>query len=157
MKKTLLLLAVLYAGVAQAQSMYRWVDQEGQVHYGDRPPPGKAVEERKYSAPSADRQAPLALRQAVENFPVVVHVTTDCAAPCQEGRDYLNRRGIPFSEKTIATNEEIAALHVLLGGGDLSVPVLQVGEKLRMGFLEAAWAGMLDAAGYPKAATSARR
>lgn len=153
MKRAILLLALLAAGLAQAQSAYRWVDKEGKVHYGDRPPQtARDVEERKYSAPAADRQASYAMRQAMENFPVTLYVTPDCAAACKEGRDYLNKRGIPFSEKSVTTNDEIATLREQLGGGDVVVPVLQVGEKNRKGFLESAWAGLLDAAGYPQAA-----
>jgi glutaredoxin len=64
--------------------------------------------------------------------------------------DYLNKRGIPFSEKSVKTNEEIEALRQLQGGGEVAVPVLQVGEKTIKGFLDTRWANLLDAAGYPK-------
>lgn len=155
MRKSALLLVLLLAATAQwaqAQNAWRWVDQDGKVHYGDRPPPRTAreVQEMKYAAPSADRQLPRVLRQAAENHPVTLFVTADCEAACREGRDYLNKRGIPFAETPVASNEEIAALRERLGGGDVVVPVLQVGEKNRKGFLESAWATLLDAAGYPK-------
>lgn len=153
MKKSALLLALLCAGLAQAQTAYRWVDNDGKVHYGDRPPPPKAareVQERKYSAPAADRAPSFAARQAQENFPVTLYVSADCTA-CQEGRDYLKKRGIPFSEQLVASNEEIDALRAKLGGGEVMVPSLQVGAKTSKGFLAPAWGGLLDAAGYPKA------
>lgn len=139
---------------AQAQTLYRWVDQEGKVHYGDRPPPkaAKEVREKRFAASAASKELSFALRQAVENFPVMLHVSADCGPPCQQGRDYLNRRGVPFSEKAVSSAEDIEALKKLLGGAEVSVPVLQVGEKPSRGFLESAWAGLLDAAGYPKAA-----
>lgn len=156
MRKTALLLALSCAAAmapAQAQTAYRWVDQDGKVHYGDRPPPPKAareVEERKYSAPAAEQRLSYALRQARANFPVTLYVGAECPA-CQEGRDYLKKRGIPFGEKLVASNEEIDALRTKLGGGEVMVPSLQVGEKMSKGFLEPAWGGLLDAAGYPKA------
>lgn len=154
MRKSALLLALLCTtGLVQAQTAYRWVDQDGKVHYGDRPPPPKAareVEERKYSAPAADRAASFATRQAQANFPVTLYVSADCPA-CQAGRDYLKKRGIPFNEKLVASNEEIDALRAKLGGGEVMVPSLQVGEKMSKGFLDTAWGGLLDAAGYPKA------
>lgn len=153
MKRSAVLLALLAAGLAQAQSAYRWVDKDGKVHYGDRPPQtARDVEERKYATPAADRQLSYAMRQAMQNFPVTLYVTPDCEVACKEGRDYLARRGIPFTEKSVTSNEEIAALREQLGGGDVVVPVLLVGEKSRKGFLESAWAGLLDAAGYPPAA-----
>lgn len=34
----LLLLGVLWCGSGIAQGVYRWVDETGRVHYGDRPP-----------------------------------------------------------------------------------------------------------------------
>jgi hypothetical protein len=155
MRNSLIWLLVLFcAGLAQAQSTYRWVDQDGKVHYGDRPPPPKAareVQEKKFAAPAADKQLPYALRQAAETYPVSLYVTPDCTTACKEGRDYLNKRGIPFSEKVLATNEEIAALRQQLGGGDVAVPLLKVGEKTSKGYLETTWANLLDAAGYPQA------
>ncbi len=154
MKVSLLLLGLFTAGTVLAQSTYRWVDQDGKVHYGDRPPPPKAareVKERKYAVPEAGSTQSHAMRQAVANFPVTLYVTADCTTACKDGRDYLNRRGIPFDEKTVASNEEIIALRDRLGGGDVMVPVLQVGEKSSRGYLAAAWAGLLDAAGYPAA------
>lgn len=154
MKKTSLwLLALLAVGAVQAQTTYRWVDQDGRVHFGDRPPPKTAreVKERKYTVPEGGRTLSHAMRQAVANFPVTLYVTADCTTACKDGRDYLNRRGIPFDEKTIASNEEVIALRDRLGGGDVVVPVLLVGEKSSKGFLATAWAGLLDAAGYPVA------
>jgi glutaredoxin len=153
MKVFALLLALLCAGVAHAQTTYRWVDQEGKVHYGDRPPPPKAareVQQKRFSAPSANKQLPYALRQAMGNYPVTLYISADCANACKLGMDYLNKRGIPFSEKSVKTNEEIEALRQLQGGGEVAVPVLQVGEKTIKGFLDTRWANLLDAAGYPK-------
>lgn len=152
MRGSALLLGLLLAGgLAQAQSTYRWVDQDGKVHYGDRPPATSAreLQERKYSAPAAEKTMSYAMRQAAANFPATLYVTPDCEAACKEGRDYLNKRGIPFAEKTVANDADIAALRERLGGGDTVVPVLMVGDKHRKGFLESAWAGLLDAAGYP--------
>jgi hypothetical protein len=41
-----LLLLALAAGPAAAQKLYRWVDENGQVHYGDRIPPQYADQDR---------------------------------------------------------------------------------------------------------------
>lgn len=42
----LLTVAVLSASVASAQRLYRWVDADGNVHYGDRIPPEYADRDR---------------------------------------------------------------------------------------------------------------
>jgi len=150
--KAWLLLVLLCAGLAQAQA-YRWIDKDGKVHYGDRPPPAAAgkVQELKLGAPTADKPLPYAVRQAMGIYPVTLYVSAECGDACREGRDYLKRRGIPFSEKNVATSEEIDALRQLQGGGEVAVPVLQVGERTLKGFQDAGWGRLLDAAGYPKA------
>ncbi len=146
------LLAFLCVGLAQAQTAYRWVDADGKVHYSDRAPPKTAreVQEKKLTAPAANRESPYAMRQAASNYPVTLYVTADCGTGCKEGRDYLGKRGIPYSEKTVATNEDVEALKKLLGGQDPGVPVLTVGSKVSRGYMQTDWAGLLDAAGYPK-------
>ncbi len=149
----LLVLGALLVGLASAQTMYRWVDKDGKVHFADRPPPPgqvKDVREKSLSAPSADKSLPWALRQATENFPVVLHVVAACPA-CDGGRAYLRKRGIPHVEKMVSDKEAMDLLRQRLGVGELMAPVLQVGERMSMGYLESAWAGMLDAAGYPQA------
>jgi glutaredoxin len=153
------LVLLLCVGLAQAQTTYRWVDQEGKVHYGDRPPPpsaAKEVQQKKYAGSAADKQPSYEMREAISNFPVTLYVAADCATGCKEARDYLKQRGIPFSEQNVGSNEEIDALRERLGGGDVMVPVLQVGEKTSKGFLEPAWAALLDSAGYPKGKSAGR-
>jgi hypothetical protein len=147
-----LLLVFLCAGMAQAQTMYRWVDQDGKVHYGDRPPPPNAaseVQQKKYAAPTADKPMSHALREAAKNFPVTLYVSDDCKAACDEARAYLAKRGVPHAEKRVSSNEEIDALRKLLGGEEAMVPSLQVGQKSSKGFLGPLWGELLDAAGYP--------
>jgi len=150
MKKMACLVALCLATAAQAQ-YYRWVDDKGKVHYGDRPPPAAAgkAQAMRHGAPLADRQLPYAVREAIANFPVALYVSGDCGVGCTEGRDYLKMRGIPFSEKSVATSEEIEALKKL-ADGEAAVPVLTVGAKTAKGWLKGDWQRLLDAAGYPK-------
>lgn len=150
MKWIVCLLALCFTMAAQAQ-YYRWVDEQGKMHYGDRPPPAAAgkVQAMRHGSPMADKQLPYAVREAIANFPVTLHVSADCGAGCNEGRDYLKLRGIPFSEKSVATKEEVDALKRLVDGEPV-VPVLAVGAKVAKGWLKADWQRLLDAAGYPQ-------
>jgi hypothetical protein len=155
MRFAALALLLLSVGMAQAQSAYRWVDQAGKVHYGDRPPPPDTVrelQERRIAAPAADKTMSYALREAAGKFPVTLYVGTNCGAACQDGRDFLGKRGVPFTEKTLSTPEELAELAALLKSAEVVVPVLQVGDKTSKGFLAGNWNALLDTAGYPKAA-----
>jgi hypothetical protein len=45
------LLFLLIAAVAGAGTVYRWVDENGVVHFGDVPPPGKRAIEQNLPAP----------------------------------------------------------------------------------------------------------
>jgi hypothetical protein len=60
----------------------------------------------------------------------------------------LTARGIPFSERTVSTNEDIAALQKL--SGQSSLPLLTIGGQRVKGFSDVEWSQDLDAAGYPK-------
>lgn len=151
MKRSILFWALaLGTCVAQAQ-YYRWVDEQGKVHYGDRPPPSQAgkAQAMRYGAPVAEQQIPYAVREAMANFPVTLYVSADCKEGCEAGRDYLKARGIPYSEKNVASNENFETLRKL-AGGEAVVPVLTVGSKTAKGWLKEDWQRLLDAAGYPK-------
>lgn len=154
MKRIVLLLAclALMPSVAQAAGLYRWVDANGKVHYGDVPPAdGVQVEAMKFpaaAAPVAD--LPYETRRAQQNFPVILYVADNCAEPCDEARKLLNQRGIPFSEKKLVTQEDIDAFKAQSGSD--STPTLAVGRTFLKGFLAAQWHGELDIAGYPKTA-----
>jgi hypothetical protein len=153
-----LLLAVsllALACAASAQTAYRWTDKDGKVHYADQPPPpseASKVEKKPLVLLGADPTAPYALRQAMADFPVTLYTQTGCGDPCKEARDYLMRRGTPFTDKIVVTAADVAALRQLLGGAEATVPVMQVGLKVAKGYLRSEWDSLLDAAGYPKAA-----
>jgi hypothetical protein len=151
-----IILMAMSLGVA-ADSMYRWVDKDGKVHYSDKPPAaGEAakVETRRSATLGMPQPEPSALlRQAMNDYPVTLYTQSTCGEPCDSGRDHLKRRGVPFSEKTLSTQEDADALRAVVGGSDkLTVPVIQVGPKSAVGYSSGKWDNLLDAAGYPKAA-----
>lgn len=142
---------------AVAQTTYRWVDKEGKVHYSGLPPsPAEAqkVEPRKSSllGTDADPTASYTLRQAMSDYPVTLFTRPECGDPCKMGKDFLNRRGIPFTEKVIATEADLTALRPIFGEDKPAVvPVIQVGRKTLKGFNTGEWDNLLNDAGYPKA------
>lgn len=152
MKRFVLLvcLASLSLGV-QAGELYRWVDSSGKVHYGDAPPPGIQVEARKLSGGAMpDEYLPYETRLARQKFPVTLYVADNCGGPCEQARNLLNNRGIPFSEKLLRTQEEIEEFKKLSGFD--SAPTLSVGRVFLKGFQAGQWHGELSIAGYPKTA-----
>lgn len=136
---------------ALAQGVYRIVGPDGRVSYSDQPPPAANARPVASGAPggagSAGAQLPFELRQVASRYPVVLYTATECA-PCNSGRNLLNARGIPYSEKTITTNEDAEALKRL--SGQTSLPVVTIGSQQIKGYSDAEWTQFLDAAGYPK-------
>ncbi|MGB7481272.1 MAG: glutaredoxin family protein [Burkholderiaceae bacterium] len=146
---TALLLAagLLWAAGASAQ-LYKSVGPDGRVTYSDTPPPSAARVER--TLPNRTRQTdalPPELAAARHKNPVTLYTTENCK-PCSEGRALLQQRGIPFAEKTVHSNEDLAALRQ--AGGDQQLPLLTVGSQKQQGFEADAWHATLAAAGYPE-------
>jgi glutaredoxin len=143
---------VIAAGVAaQSQQVFRYVDKDGNIVYSDRAPPpdSKDVQAKRLSPNFIENSdAPLALTQAAERFPVTLY-TFACGTVCQNAEGLLNRRGIPFTTVNVEEAKGAEQLQKLTGAQQ--APVLQVGDKLiAKGFNEARWTAMLDEAGYPK-------
>jgi glutaredoxin len=137
------------ATVAMAAGAYKWVDADGKVHYSDEPPPDGArmVEETNVPVRPSKNAGPDVARIAAAN-PVTLYVISDCQT-CDLARQYLKRRGVPFTETNVENNPEAqAAMKERVGA--LAVPTIIVGEKVMKGYVESLLGGELDAAGYPK-------
>ena len=147
----LLILCLALASTCASAEAYRWVDPQGRVVISDSPPPGRARDVSKAgSASEASDGLPYEVRRAVENFPVTLYTSADCTTQCKDGRDLLNGRGVPFAEKMLQSQEDVAELKQLVG--DAFVPALKVGKQSFRGFEAGAWNNLLDLAGYPKSA-----
>jgi glutaredoxin len=151
----LLALAVLtglLAAPVLAQGVYRIVGPDGKVTYSDQPPPATTPARPVGSttagaSANAGAQLPFELRQISTRYPVTLYTSRDCA-PCNSGRNLLNARGIPYSEKTIETAQDGEALKRL--SGEASLPFLTIGSQQIKGYSDTEWTQFLDAAGYPK-------
>jgi glutaredoxin len=142
-------LALLLSAAGAGAQMYKWTDAKGVVHYSDRPPPAKGarVETRAFAGGAGPADLPYGLAEAVRSNPVVLYTTSDCDA-CDEGRALLKQRGIPFSEKTVKSNDDQQVLKE--AGSDGQLPLLVVGSTKRIGFEPGAWNAALTGAAYPK-------
>ncbi len=150
---------VLAVSGVQAQQLYRSVGPDGKVTFSDKPPvepqaPGKgaAPASRTGTAPTAapapsGAPLPFELRQIATRFPVTLYTSRDCT-PCGTARAFLSSRGVPFTERTVNTNEDIDALKRL--SGDNTMPFATIGGQQLKGFSDSEWSQFIDAAGYPK-------
>ncbi|MBL8471891.1 MAG: glutaredoxin family protein [Rhodocyclaceae bacterium] len=160
--KRIYLLSALVLGLAwqtevPAQQTYRWVDKNGGVHYSDSPPPDDArqVQQKRLGANSIidTTDMPYLLRQAVQNFPVTLYLNVECDKYCEQARQLLQKRGVPYSERPLRTKEEIDAFVREFKLKESFVPALAVGSEHHAGFEASAWNRALDNAGYPAAGT----
>jgi len=140
------------SGQLQAQTIYRIVGPDGQVTFSDMPGVSSAnkvtpVDKTAASAAPIGAALPFELRQVAGKYPVTLYSSSNCA-PCDSGRSLLTSRGVPFSEKTINTAQDAAALQKLSGNN--AVPLLTVGAQHVAGFSAQEWTDYLNAAGYPE-------
>ena len=145
-----MLAALALAGTAaHAQQVYRIVGPDGKVTFSDRAPDTQLAPTttRGGGAPAADAALPYELRQVATRYPVTLYTSNDCQ-PCNSARNLLIGRGVPFSERTITTSEDVEAFKRLSGG--TSLPFGTIGAQQLQGFSDAEWTQYLDLAGYPK-------
>ncbi len=147
------LMAIGFAA-AQADTLYKWVDNQGRISYHDQPPPdgaGYRVEE-KVLGPGNKHKEDDTLAKVVEKFPVILYSVPDCGS-CDLARIYLQKRKVPFSEQNLNASPELQQT-LKKKIGSLSAPTIMVGEKVMKGYVESVLEGELDGVGYPKIETS---
>jgi glutaredoxin len=131
---------------------YRSVGPDGRVTYSDLPPTAASARSDRDGSQgggtSATAGLPYALAQVTQKYPVTLYTIQGCA-PCDSGRNLLIQRGIPFAEKTVSSNDDIAALKKIAGSATL--PLLTIGGQQISGFQDNNWSQYLSAAGYPEA------
>ena len=135
---------------AQAQQVYRIVGADGKVTFADKPPADPKVAPAAVgpggALPGRSTGLPYELQQVAFKYPVTLYTSSECS-PCGMARSMLTARGIPFSEKTVNSNDDIQALQRL--SGESSLPFLTIGSPQLKGFADAEWTQYLNAAGYP--------
>ncbi|MEO6293130.1 MAG: glutaredoxin family protein [Burkholderiaceae bacterium] len=139
-----------------AQQVYKSVDKQGRVTYSEVPPSaasGNTIVGDGAGSSSNSTGLPYSLQQVVTRYPVTLYTNADCG-PCINGRLLLTQRGVPFTERSIASNEDIEAYKRL--NSDNTLPMLTIATQQIKGYEEGEWTRYLDAAGYPKTSTLPR-
>ncbi len=147
--------ALALSSLSGAQTTYRWIDKTtGKTVFSDQPPPPgtKSVSVSEGKEPGNERQMSYATRLAAEKHPVTLYTTVNCTEACANARAFLNGRGIPFAERLLKSEQEIADTAKEIGSESF-VPGLKVGSQRFAGFEAGAWNNLLDLAGYPKGAS----
>jgi len=139
-----LLAAGLFATAPFADdALYKWVDEDGNVTYQDRPPPDAAGNTQVLGGEAGERAAGL------PEVEVVLYTTADCAA-CEPARALLRSRSIPFAARRPGDDPALEA-RIRKEDGELALPALLIGDTLILGHDRERILAALDAAGFPGA------
>lgn len=138
--RLLLICTVLASGTAQAE-MYKWVDEQGRTHYGDRPPADRQTEEIEGSISSYTGSSvePLPegffdhLKKARQpKRKSVVMYSAEWCGVCKRAKAYFQKNKIPFTEHDIDKSEKARKDYEKLNGR--GVPIILVGKQRMNGF-----------------------
>ena len=144
--------AMLLGGAAAgALAQYKIVGPDGKVTYTDKPPTAADIRVNNNGTPSAANGSaaggmPAETRQAMSKYPVTLYASRNCG-PCDQAREALRQRGVPYNEYSVNMDADISALQARFG--DRTVPVIAIGTQTMRGYSSNDLQGYLDAAGYP--------
>lgn len=131
----ILLPGLLLALQSATAEIYRWVDENGKVHFGDAPPrnsEAKRVQPRVNSYRPVTPSPASSARATPVRAPRVVMYSTRWCGYCKQARAYFKDKGIRFSELDIEQSPDARRAYDRLGGS--GVPLILVGEQRMSGF-----------------------
>ncbi|MCP4769593.1 MAG: glutaredoxin family protein [Gammaproteobacteria bacterium] len=133
---TSLCLVFLIASTQGYAQLYKWVDADGRVHYGDNPPEHAKLEQitgkvSSYSSVSVEPNAFDATTQSNGAKTVVMYSTSWCGY-CKKAARHFRKNSIPFTEHDIELSVKAAREYKKLNGR--GVPVILIGEQRMNGF-----------------------
>lgn len=119
--------------------IYRWKDKDGNVHFGDRPPPEattKKVEIKvnTYESVEVHNNPDMFYKRDKEKQGAnrVVMYSAEWCGVCKRAKSYFKKKKIPFQELDIDKSEKARkGFEKLEGRG---VPIILVGNKRMNGF-----------------------
>ncbi|MEM7017760.1 MAG: DUF4124 domain-containing protein [Pseudomonadota bacterium] len=128
----LILFACLLYQVVDASEIYRWRDENGNVHFSDEPPPKTQaevinVQPNVYKTPSVQ-----VLKKSFKPTQKVIMYSTSWCGYCEKARQYFAAQKIPFKEYDIETTQKGKQDYERLEGK--GVPIILVGQKRMNGF-----------------------
>ena len=147
---TLLALVLLPAFLTPSHGyaeIYKWTDENGRVHFGDKPAENVSaesvtVEVNSYTNVTYDlSQFNSSSTNNGKNAKVVMYSTSWCGY-CKKARAYFEKNGIPFTEYDIETNQRAKKQYDKLGA--TGVPVILVGKKRMNGFSESGFSNLYN-------------
>ncbi len=117
--------------------MYKWVDEDGTTHYGDKPPGNKPTLEITGEITSYQQATVSNLpegffkRNAASRKRVIMYSTSWCGY-CKKAKAYFINKKIKYTEYDIEKSAKGRADYNKLNGR--GVPIILIGQKRMNGF-----------------------
>ena len=111
--------------------VFKWVDSQGNVHFGDNPPEQEKLEVVKLVQSNSFTQAGTnTLENATVQQKKIVMYTTSWCPYCKKARAYFKDKGLAFTEYNVenrpSKNKEFKAL------GGTGYPLILIGKQNKM-------------------------
>lgn len=116
-----------------AVELYRWKDENGRIHFSDKPPPKEKIEKFNIKVKSYSGPATVSthnVEAAVEDK-VIIYLTEWCPY-CKQAKDYMDSKAISYREYDIEKSKRAERAFKKLGGK--GVPLILVGNMKMQGF-----------------------
>lgn len=140
---TFIFCAISLFAVNSHADIFRWVDEQGRIHFTDKPPPqaeSQSVRLRinSFTSPSIEPfQFDESLISKRVVTPDVIMYSTSWCGYCKQARRYFNQKQIAFTEYDVEKTDKGKQDFKRLGGK--GVPVILVGDRRLNGFSKRAF------------------
>lgn len=149
-KPTLALYLLLLLAATADGEVYKWTDENGKVHFGDRPPTDATTEQVEIKVnsvtgpPTVEQLGPdkKSNVKSARNKQVIIYTTERCGY-CKQAIAYFRKKGISYTKYDVETSAKGKRDYKKLGGG--GVPIIKIGSKLMHGFSQARFDSIYNA------------
>jgi glutaredoxin len=138
--KACLLLALLFISSHGVAQIYKWVDAEGNVHFGDRDSKPASTYSEEVELGNINTITSVTFETVARPIDKVTMYSAQWCGYCKKARKYFKRKNIPFIEYDIEKNAAAARRHKEMGAS--GVPVILYKDKRMNGFSEAGFQRM---------------
>jgi glutaredoxin len=127
----LFFVSLLFTATATGE-IYKWIDQQGNIHFTDRPPANEITEKIEVEINSYTSPKIIDLDRLFGKSNKLVMYSTAWCGYCKKARDYFNSNNIAFDEYDIENTNKGKRDYKKLGGS--GVPIILMGNKRMNGF-----------------------
>lgn len=130
-----LLSAMLFTSGQAAAQIYKWIDANGNTHYGDAKNTPDSVKSNEVTLGDINTLTSVTYDSVATPQDKVVMYAASWCGYCKKARNYFRANSIPYTEYDIEKSRSAAARYQKMGA--TGVPVILYKDKRMNGFSEA--------------------